>query len=386
MVKPTLTRFLLCFCAVLFYTPQAESQEILNNVSDDINITIGSDLPPEMDHSWIRLISRVQRLYTTAGDPFDPIYLVNPGGGFDGVGNIFLTTTSNTQDRCTASLLHSGRHILTAAHCLTNNLGVISVTDVEARFDLLSGTVSYNIPIDNIAIAPGWDGNLVNGNDLAILTLEEIASPEINRYDLYNQSDEIGQIGTKVGYGGSGTGNQGEVLPVGTKRTGENLYDADGSLRSAIFGGATTTILGYDFDNGLPENDAFGFFFDIDNLGLGNLEVAAARGDSGSPSFINGQIAGVTSFRETIFAVDEEGFLVTPDVNFALDSSFGEFIYETRISAQTEWINREINKTPEPNTIIGFLGAIASRQIWLLGKGLLSKVLNRAGKSPHWSQ
>ncbi|TVQ46793.1 MAG: hypothetical protein EA365_04540 [Gloeocapsa sp. DLM2.Bin57] len=383
MAKPNFTPFLLCFSAVLLYTPQAKSQEILNNVSDDTIISIESELPPEMDDSWVRLISRVERLYTTAGDPFEPIYLVNPGQGFDGVGNIFFTTNNQFQDRCGASLLYSGRHLLTAAHCLTNNLGVISVTDVEARFDLVSGTVSYNIPIDNIAIAPGWDGNLVNGNDLAILTLEEIASPEINRYDLYNQSNEIGQIGTKVGYGRSGTGNQGEVLPVGTKRTGQNLYDADGSLRSALFGGATTTILGYDFDNGLPENDAFGFFFDINNLGLGELEVAAARGDSGSPSFINGQIAGVTSFRETIFAVDESGSLVTPDVNFALDSSFGEFIYETRISAHTEWIDREITKTPEPNIIIGFLGAIASRQIWLLGKGFLSKVLNRAGKSPH---
>jgi hypothetical protein len=382
MTKLTLTRFLLCFCAFLLYTPKAESQEILNSVSADSIINTESESADEINDSWVRLISMVQRLYTTTLDPFDPIYLVNPGEGFDGVGNIFLTKNNQIQDRCGASLLYSGKHLLTAAHCLTNDQGVVNVIDLEARFDLLSGTISYAIPPHNIAIAPGWDGNLVNGNDLAIITLEEIASPQITRYNMYSQSDEIGQIGIKVGYGRSGTGDEGEVLDVGVKRIGQNRYDADGSLRSTRFNGATNTILGYDFDNGLPKNDAFDFFFNVPNLGVGNLEVAAARGDSGSPSFLNGKIAGVTSFREKIFARDDQGSLVSSDIDFAHNSSFGEFMYETRISAYTDWIKGEIQPIPEPNTIIASL-LLGSRQIGLLGKGFLSKVLNRPPQSPH---
>jgi len=371
MFKPIFTRFLLCCLAVIVYTPKVQSQDIINPGPEDVTIDINDDPADASDEDWVRLISLVERLYTTAGDPFAPIYLVNPGEGFDGVGNIFLTTNTQIEDRCGASLLYSGQHLITAAHCLTNSQGVVNVTDLEVKFDLLSGTITEDIPPSNITIVPGWDGNITNGSDLAIITLENQAPPEIERYNIYRQSNEIGSIGTKVGYGRSGNGAVGDILDVGTKRAGRNLYDADGSLRSVYFGGATTGILGYDFDNGQTENDAFGFFFDIPNLGLGNVEVAGAPGDSGSPTFINGQIAGLTSFRETIFAVDEDNIIESSDVDFQLNSSFGEFTYDTRVSVYADWIDQEIGIVPEPTSILGSL---------LIGLGFIKSSVIRSNK------
>lgn len=51
-------------------------------------------------------------------DPTHAYYLVQPGQGFDGVVLLELTDPVNGAGHCTGSLLRSGRHILTAAHCV----------------------------------------------------------------------------------------------------------------------------------------------------------------------------------------------------------------------------------------------------------------------------
>src|SRR5690606_22097578 len=66
------------------------------------------------------------------------------------------------------------------------------------------------------------------------------------------------------------------------------------------------------------------------NLGLGNAEVMTAPGDSGGPTLLNDQIAGVTSFRAR---------LTFGDIDSQLNSSFGEIGGDTLVSVFASWID-----------------------------------------------
>ena len=302
-----------------------------------------------------------------SGDPDD--YIVNPGNGFDGVVSLSLQTDIG-RFGCSGSLLPSGRHILTAAHCLTDDFGLNLTKGATAFFTLPTG--KFGINTANIFIYPDWGGFAnynSSGGDLAILELASVAPEAAQRYDIYRNTDEIGQVSVKVGYGVSGQGNQGfnsTNFPLGVKRSGQNVYDLLGeNLNFGILPGAT---LAYDFDNGLPENDAFGFL-GIPNLGLGLQEVSSAPGDSGGPTFINGSIAGITSLNVCFSRFD---CLSPPDIDNILNASFGEFVVDTRVSTYASYIDDVLagnitptSKVPEPNTMFALFAfaafAVSSR-------------------------
>lgn len=273
--------------------------------------------------------TQVQPFYTTAGNPDD--YLVSPGTGYDGVAQLSLGGFWGTS--CTGGLLGTGAHILTAAHCLTDDFGSLDIWDGTATFELSTGDL--NLSIADIFVHEDWTGDLLNGYDIAILELTDVAPETVDRYDIYRTNDEIGKIGDKVGYGRTGNGNIGDELWSDRKRHGQNRYDASGDLfdqHYLISDHVTDALLAYDFDNGLSANDAFGYWFgdDYADLGLGFNEVNSAPGDSGGPTFIDGAIAGITSFG-----------LRFPfsDIDYALNSSFGEFSFDTRVSSYTNWID-----------------------------------------------
>lgn len=288
--------------------------------------------------------AQIQPFYTTMGNPAD--YVVSPGTGYEGVSNLFLDTGGGYGNLCTGGLLSTGAHILTAAHCLTDNWGNLNVLGGRVNFGLSTGTVSLSI--GNMFVHENWTGDLFDGYDIAILELTELAPSEAQRYDIYRGVDEVGQISTKIGYGQSGNGSVGETLASGTKRMGENVYDASGSLFDLLFGSGSFSdaLLAYDFDNGLAANDAFGFWFGSNyaDLGLGFDEVNSARGDSGGPTLINGAIAGVTSFGLSFVGWDFFNWeLVSSDVDLKMNSSFGEFSFDTRVSSYTNWIDGILN-------------------------------------------
>ncbi|MEQ8462871.1 trypsin-like serine protease [Coleofasciculus sp. E1-EBD-02] len=278
--------------------------------------------------------TQVQPLYTTAGNPDD--YLVSPGTGYDGVAQLSLGGFWGTS--CTGGLLGTGAHILTAAHCLTDDFGNLDIWDGTATFELSTGDV--NLSIADIFVHDDWTGDLFNGYDLAILELTDVAPDTVDRYDIYRNDDEVGKTGEKVGYGRSGNGNVGDVFWDGLKRSGQNRYDASGDLfdqHYLISDDVTDALLAYDFDNGLAANDAFGYWFgdDYADLGLGLNEVNSAPGDSGGPTFIDGAIAGVTSFGLQVSYWNG----ISSDIDYALNSSFGEFSFDTRVSSYTNWID-----------------------------------------------
>ncbi len=261
----------------------------------------------------------------TVDDPDN--HLVQPGTGFDGV--VMLTIDGGL---CSGTLLSTGNHILTAAHCVTEQgtNTLVGPNTILVTFEMPGGDVV--IGASSVVIHPSYDGNLFNGADVAVITLASTAPAGAERYDLYRGMDEVGKPSVKVGYGLTGTGDQGEGPPDGIKRIGQNRYDAVGERLNGVvpFTFTPNTQLVYDFDNGIAANDAFGTIVGIVDLGFGNQEVNSAQGDSGGPTFIDGLIAGVTS----------GGFGLPPsDVTDGTDSSFGEFSYDARVSTYAGWID-----------------------------------------------
>ena len=72
---------------------------------------------------------------------------VAPGSGFDGVVNV---------GGCTGTLLATGRHILTAAHCLTDGNGNVNRTSMTVTFEMPARDISFTVPQSNFRIHPGW--------------------------------------------------------------------------------------------------------------------------------------------------------------------------------------------------------------------------------------
>lgn len=280
----------------------------------------------------------VQPRYTRAGDPDGGV--VPAGGPLDGVARLDITWPSATVG-CSGALLQTGRHVLTAAHCLTDDAGALNVTSASVTFEGDGGT--HSIPATAYAIHPDWDGNVLRGNGVAVVTLAMEAPAEIARYGLYTGTGEVGRLaehGGLRGFGQGATGADPAAYPFGTKRAGLNVCDsladlileAVGFVRGVDF--APGAMLAYDFDNGDPANDAFGYFFGIAETGQGEDEVMSALGDSGGPVLIDGAIAGITSYGLRLFTL----FGDTSDVDGVLNSSFGEFGVDMRVSYYADFI------------------------------------------------
>jgi hypothetical protein len=251
----------------------------------------------------------------------------------------------------TGTLLSTGRHILTAAHPFTGGedefLPLSPSSDfpefglrTSVRFDLADGPVE--VAARRVFVHPEWDGHFARGNDIAILELVDVAPAEAETHDIFRGDDEVGRAGTLVGYGESGTGTEGSVLPHGTKRAGHNRFDALGEAFRAIRGREDTlegALLALDFDNGNKANDAAGIFVQAKDLGLGLDEAFAAPGDSGGPTLLDGKIAGIHSHITQFKGVDGR----TPDVDGEFfTSTFGEVMFDTRASYHADWIDRTL--------------------------------------------
>ncbi|MEG3908919.1 trypsin-like serine protease [Microcoleus sp. w2-18bC1] len=248
---------------------------------------------------------------------------------------------------CTGSLLTGGLYLLTAAHCLNEGgVKVSAETAIKAIFKLPRGEIS--IPVSKYYIHPGWTGYESEvGNDIAILKLKRIAPPRIEQYEINRNKNEVGKVLTKVGYGyiGLGAKGQDENSNSEAKRySGQNRYDAlIDVLKDATESDMSELVLGsqliFDFDAGTSEHDALGRHFPrLRDRGLGKNEIATASGDSGGPSFVEGKIAGISSW-----GYSDRGFFKTniADIDKIEDNgSFGEISGDTRVSFYANWIDK----------------------------------------------
>lgn len=241
-------------------------------------------------------LSPAQAIDATISSAFDGVVQVNGGSG---------------------SLLWTGRHVLTAAHVVDRNLdGVSDSSNVRIQFDTRSGPIT--VPSSSVTIHNNWNGAVGNGWDFAIVELSALAPVSADRYTIYRDSNESGQVFTVAGYGWGGTGATGSDGIYGVKRFGQNRFD------QALAGAR----LGFDLDSGSFLDNRMGTATPL------AAEADTAPGDSGGPSFINWQIAAVTSY----------GDINTPNVRL-----FGDRAYNGRVSQVQGWVDSLLN---QPDDIV----------------------------------
>lgn len=309
--------------------------------------TPGSLVPTLYNVGW-----QATNTLVTASNPFDRQYFVAPGGRLDGVGALLIYQKNGTF-LCSGSLF-ANNHILTAAHCVTNGSNVAQFDSVKAFFFPPSGGGVPEVHnVEFARIAPGYTGEVIDENDLAVLRLATTPSAGVTRYQLYNGAP-TGQTFEVSGFGASGRGKTGFTFADGTRRVGQNFYDfsfADavwGGFWNGFFGSAGVDVLVSDFDGPRGANNS-SCIIEFAVLGtqnfcglmLGEFESNLGPGDSGGPNFINGQLSAVNSFILSFGS----GF---GDQDDFLNGSFGEFSGYTRVDTHLQWIGAV---TPEPSSL-----------------------------------
>nr|WP_235945220.1 PEPxxWA-CTERM sorting domain-containing protein [Thermaurantiacus tibetensis] len=325
---------------------------------------------------------------TAVVPPGDPIYLpARP----DKNGVAFLEIFGGGY--CSGSLIGGGTAILTAAHCVTNASGTITATGGWAYFypgpadpfyDLDFGFVPgiQRVALGAVHVAPGYTGDVIDHNDLAIIFLAGAAPAFATSYLLDALVDPTGVVFNVAGFGNRGVGATVGASPgsFGRLREGDNMFEY--ALGNPIFGGGWAGLLGRplgqisdswvsDFDRvGFAANDTsclvtgglLGTGATFCNTGLGPREVGVAGGDSGGPQFVNGRIVSVTSYGLTFGTA-------WGDCRAGLQSSCGEFSGFAPVFRNRAWIERLVPGAfvPEPGTwgmlIAGFgLVGMAARR------------------------
>lgn len=240
----------------------------------------------------------------TSGSPSD--WRLTAGtfdGAFEGVALISVQLPNHDLRQCAGTLLNTGRHVVTAAHCL----------EQAVRIDLSFRGGAIMVGVAERFVHPGWHGVLGNGADIAVLKLDR--SVPLAGFAL-SSTDDVGKTVLLVGYGATGLGPQGAgsaADPAPVPHYGFNTIDAhDFEVAEAVLGkGQGDRRHGegyvYDFDDGSDAHNALqrlkvasGGRWADSNTGLGGAEAMSAGGDSGGGDFVwdgrQWRLTGVQSY------------------------------------------------------------------------------------------
>lgn len=255
------------------------------------------------------------------------------GTGYDGVVRV-----SSSGYYGTGVLLYDGRAVLTAAHLFAAN-GV----SATVHFETASG--KKDVASSRVLIDPTYDPANSSG-DLALVWLSVAAPLAAERFQLYRDSNEVGQTMTLVGYGRPGTGSAGAMASYSgdpIRQKASNVFDAGmTALKQQLGSGmgwtpVPSSQLAADFDDGSAVHDALGRILNLQQVGLGQSEGIITSGDSGGPALIRGLVAGVASYSASLSQGDTK-----PDTDAVANSTFGEVAAWQRVSYYQQWIDQSL--------------------------------------------
>jgi hypothetical protein len=306
---------------------------------------------------------------------------------------------------CSGSLV-GGNKVVTAAHCVNSRIDTTRAKPITTTYlhdgSLGDVRVPFNPGVTAIEAAdfwinPGYTGQVIDHNDIAVLRLSTDAPAWASIYDMLLETGPSGLRGLEFnvyGYGGRSIVGGCGPLPgcasggvtngtTGYLRQGYNIYDyrMGDPIFSVVPGNGWQTVfpanpnLAYsyisDFDSGLAANDQACLVAQASNLaqaagavfcqtGVGALrEVSVAGGDSGGPQFVGGRVASVTSYGLSF------GTVPWGDCRAGLQSSCGEMNGFVPLYFHRDWL---LSVVPEPGTwamlIAGFgmVGAAVRRR------------------------
>lgn len=291
----------------------------------------------------------------------NPAYLAT-GPAYRGVVGVLMDYGAGGRFVCSGALLSDRQSVLTAGHCVSGGAGTPnpvhttvffangSDPDVNVYAPGAPGVTAVDVA--QYHVNPLYTGEVIDQNDIAVLTLSQAAPAFATGYNIYTGGDLTGKNVNIAGYGNrsvvggaEGTTGPGAGAGTGRLRQADNRYDfrlgdpdfdgfftdVDPATGERFFGTADVSYSYLtDFDDGLAANDASCILATgPDGLGVapsakycdtgvGALEGSTAGGDSGGPQFIDGEISSVTSYGLTFGT----GY---GDYKDGLNNSWGEF-------------------------------------------------------------
>ncbi|MGA2230751.1 MAG: autotransporter-associated beta strand repeat-containing protein [Tepidisphaeraceae bacterium] len=265
--------------------------------------------------------------------------------------------------------------VLTAAHVVTQDNGVGVAAPAFPAAEVSFGQGASTTPfvtgpdsVASIAVESGWDYNLSNGNDLALV---QLASPITNvaPAQLYQSSfgAEIGQTATIVGYGDTGTGLTGATGGPGTRRAIQNVIDAFGgqtttggppNFTTSNFAGLSSNVELTDFDQ--PNNPSASIMGSSTPL---SLEGCSAPGDSGGGLFLT---ANNQTYLEAVtdFVGAEPGNSISTNP----DGFYGDYNGYTRLDVASSMSFIDSTLVTTSNWSLSGGGSWASIANWTAGQ------------------